>query len=275
MISIRKIYYCLLLGVPLLLGIGSEKAKAQVNFLGKPGYMTSPSASWNEEKRLGLSFGYIPRVYSKDINPGANTPILLNTLNFYNVRAGLTRFMEVNFTVTYRPSLRDRIGIGDRQVDFRFRLKEENKYWPSIVLAITPPGSNAPFMSQDYLVLTKNIALKSWMLQFTAGYGSPYMIKKNRTGDGPKYSFAKKDSFFGVDYLVGPFGGMSVKPLDWAGLMVEYNTNTINAGVFVDIQDWLSVNAYTFEGKKLAFNIAMQFSLDFKPKELRAYERKH
>ncbi|WP_262511686.1 YjbH domain-containing protein [Echinicola strongylocentroti] len=259
----------------LLLLFGYQQAEAQINFIGKPGYMTTPSAMWYEEKRLGLSFGYVPRNYSKDIHPGANTPVDLNTLNFYNVRAGITRFMEINFTVTYRPLLPDQIGIGDRQVDFRFHLLREKKYRPSLVLGITPPGSSAPFMSQDYLVATKNIAAGIWDFQFSLGYGSPYVIKKNTGEDSSPIVIALKEKFYNSRYLVGFFGGMEVKPVEWGGLMVEYNTSTINAGAFVDVKDWLTFSAYTFEGKSWAFNVALQFGLDFKPKELRAYEKNH
>src|SRR5690606_16732697 len=97
----------------------SNHGQAQVNILGKPGYMATPSAAW-EEKPLGLSFAYLPREYSIFNSPGNR-----NTVNFYNARLGFASFMEVGISVANRPLMSDQIGVGDRQLDFRFRLFKE------------------------------------------------------------------------------------------------------------------------------------------------------
>ncbi|UCS93972.1 YjbH domain-containing protein [Echinicola marina] len=248
---------------------------AQMNFLGKPGLMTIPSAEWIIERPLGLSFSYIPKEYSKSINPGANTARGDNTLNFYSVRAGLTDFLEVNFSLTYRPRIKEDIGIGDRQVDFRFKLLQESKWRPQIVLGVTPPGSVAPFMAQDYLVMTKNLRSKHDLsYQVILGYGSPFYIKKNRQKEGflNQLELARKRDFYNAQYLTGFFYGGRVAYKNWGGAMVEYNTNTWNFGGYVNIGNTWHFQVYSFEGNHLAFGAAAAFKLDGKPKELRAYD---
>jgi hypothetical protein len=155
----QHIIYLFLLALLL-----TKPALGQVNFFGKPGLMAIPSAEWNEEQPLGFSFAYLPREYSL-FQTNANN----NTLNLYSVRMGITSFMEMNLSIAYRPLLKDKIGIGDRQLDFRFKLLQETTFLPSLVLGITPPGSVSPVMSHDYLVATKNFHTGIGTLKLTGG----------------------------------------------------------------------------------------------------------
>jgi hypothetical protein len=244
--------------------------------MGKPGYITLPSAEWFDNKPLGLAMAYVPKEYSSDILGSASTPEDLNTINMFSVRAGLTSFMDVNLSIAYRPLLKQRIGIGDRQFDFRFRLLKEKNNLPSIVLGWTPPGSRSPVLAHDYLVVTKNFGSGIGIFQLTAGYGSPYILWRDKEDDNNFWKSMKlklKSDFKDSRYLSGFFGGMKYTPFDFGGLMLEYNTQTINAGAFINIKDWLYIQGTTYEGKEWALNMALHFSLTKSPITLRKYEK--
>jgi hypothetical protein len=74
-------------------------------------------------------------------------------------------------------------------------------------------------------------------------------------------------------YLTGFFGGITYAPVNFGGIMLEHDTNTINAGAFVKIWDRLYLQGYTFEGKEFAFQFSSHFSLDFSPRTLKRYEK--
>lgn len=254
----------------LLAFLLTKPVLGQVNFFGKPGLMAIPSAEWNEEQPLGFSFAYIPREYSL-FQTNANN----NTLNLYSVRMGITSFMEMNLGIAYRPLLKDKIGIGDRQLDFRFKLLGETKFLPSLVLGITPPGSVSPIMSHDYLVATKNFGTGIGTLKVTGGYGSPYIFIRNKESDkNIDIKIRQKKDYYNKLYLTGFFGGITYAPVDFGGIMLEYDTNTINTGAYIKLWDRLYLQAYTFEGKDFAFQLSSHFRLDFSPRALRRYEKR-
>ncbi|WP_243735804.1 YjbH domain-containing protein [Christiangramia sabulilitoris] len=238
--------------------------------MGKPGYINTPSAEWMEQKPVGFSFAHLPGAYSMFGNE-------LTTVNFYNARAAFTSFFEVNLSVAHRPARAEinRLGVGDRQLDFRFRILKEKKYTPSIVLGWTPPGSAAPYLAHDYLVLTKNFETSIGKLQISSGYGSPYVfIKKPNSESFLDFEVQRKsDSRLKANYLTGFFAGLKYQPVTWGGLLAEYDSNTINAGAYIQPWEWLNLQGHTYEGREFAFSAAVNFSLDFLPKTLRSYEK--
>ena len=249
---------------------------AQVNSMGKPGYITTPSAEWFPDKSVGFSFAYIPGEYTADILGSGETPAGINQMNLYSLRAQVLSFVELDLTIANRPQMKERIGVGDRQLDLRFHLFREKKYLPSIVLGWTPPGSVSPVLAHDYLVITKNIFTRLGSFQVSLGYGSPYIImRENNSEDNIWRSLQvkRKKDFLNSRYLSGFFGGFSWMPVEFGGLMLEYNTQTWNTGVFVKIMDRFYIQAYNFEGKEWGLSGALQFPLNFAPKALRQYEK--
>lgn len=240
----------------------------QVNFLGKPGYIATPSAEWMEERPLGLSFSYLPDEYSI-----FNTPGDRNIVHFYNARMTFASFMEMNVSIAHRPLMSDKIGVGDRQLDFRFRLIKEKKYFPAIVLGWTPPGSVSPVMAHDYVVATKNFYTGFGRISLSGGYGSPYIIKRKSGGDALDLEVMKKIDFQGGKYLTGFFGGITYEPFSFAGVMLEYDTQTLNAGAYLKPLPWLLLQGHTFEGKEFGFSVSGNFPLNFAPRVLRRYEK--
>ena len=190
--------------------------------------MATPSAAW-EEKPLGLSFAYLPRQYSTSFLNYESTPTP-HHLNFYSSRLQFASFMEVNVSIANRPSSTARHGIGDRQLDFRFRILQEKKYRPSVVFGWTPPGSVSPLLAHDYFVATKNFNPKLGKFSLTLGYGLPFVWDKNEDYTSIlNYLILKnKANFIDGGYLSGFFGGISYEPVTFAGFMMEYDTHTIN-----------------------------------------------
>lgn len=233
--------------------------------MGKPGYINSPSADWVEDRPLGFSFGYLPSEYSIFTTGHA--------VQFYNARLDVTSFMSINLSVAYRreQAEQNKLGIGDRHIDFRFRLLREKEYLPSIVLGWTPPGSVAPYLAHDYLVATKNFKTGLGKFQVNAGYGSPWVFLSNSHADSflDLHIEKKIDTRMKSDYLTGFFGGVSWQPLDFIGLMLEYDSNTVNGGLYIKPWEWMNLQAYTYEGKTWGISTSLNFVLDLKPKALK------
>jgi len=249
-----------------------QPAVGQINFLGKPGVMTTPSASWEEEEQLGLSFSYIPSENSRDVFNFRNS-LDRSDLNFYNLRIGLTTFLEIGLSLGHRPDLPRSGGIGERHLDFRLKILNERKFWPSIVVGITPPGSVAPVIAHDFLVATKNFKTNVGNINVTTGYGSPFVFIRQPDQGFFDITVIEKKDYYDSQYLTGFFASIIYSPVDFAGVMVEYNTNTVNAGAYIKLWDWLHLQGYTFEGKKAAFQIAGHFPLDFSPFALRKHKK--
>lgn len=247
----------------------SQEANSQVNIMGKPGYINIPSADWYEEQPLGFSFNHLPGPYNMYGNEKTG-------VNFYNVRATFTSFFEVNLSLAHRPGRAriNNLGVGDRQFDFRVRLLSEKEYFPAIVIGLTPPGIEAPYLSHDYLVASKNIKSGFGNFTFSGGYGFPYVLRRREEAEFYFHVyFSKKSILIQNNYLSGFFGGVSYKPFDFGGLLFEYDSNTFNAGAFIKPFNWLILQGTTYEGKEWGFSAAFNFSLDHSPYSLKNYEK--
>ena len=245
----------------------SSGATSQINFMGKPGLMMTPGTTWEEDYHLGANFAVIPWEYSLFENFTE-----LNTTQFYSVRAGFSSFMEVNLSIAHRPKMADKIGVGDRQIDFRFRLLKEKKYQPALVIGLSVPGSTSPVMHHDYLVLSKGFETRYGFFKANLGYGSPLVVRKLPGKDNFFNSLhldRKKDLRSG-NYLNGFFGGLSYMPISFGGLMLEYDTRTWNMGGFLKIRDRFYAHIFNFEASSSwGISFSAQFPLDIKPKSLR------
>ena len=240
----------------LLLLATFQYSKAQVSVYGKPGLVSIPTAEWFENKPFGVSYAFVPDAYASDLFR-TNLEAPKNRARIVGFRAQFTSFFEVGFNLTQRLEIKDRIGIGDRHMDARFRILKENNKRPSLVLGVTVPFSQAPVVNHDYIVATKTIG----NFKLSLGYGSPYQMQ---TGDNSNLfrsiKFEAKDSPQGNDYLVGFFGGAFYQLSDNLGITTEYNTNTINTGVFYK-HDFFIIQLNSFEFKALSLSLSSHFSL--------------
>ena len=240
----------------LLLLAAFQYSKAQVSVYGKPGLVSIPTAEWFENKPFGVSYAFVPDAYASDLFR-TNLEAPKNRARIVGFRAQFTSFFEVGFNLTQRLEIKEQIGIGDRHMDARFRILKENNKRPSLVLGVTVPFSQAPVVNHDYIVATKTFG----SLKLNLGYGSPYQMQ---TGDNSNLfrsiKFESKESPQGNDYLVGFFGGASYQLSDNLGITAEYNTNTINTGVFYK-HDFFIIQVNSFEFKALSVTLSSHFSL--------------
>lgn len=234
--------------------------------MGKPGAVNTPTAMWLEEQPLGFSVARLPGEYSMF------TREIGDDVVFYNARLNFTSFLAANLSIAYRreKAQQNRLGIGDRQFDLRFRLLKEKEWLPAVVIGITPPGSAAPYLSHDYIVLTKNFQHSLGKFQVSAGYGSPYVFRRENESDSYFDVFVeKKSNFLDNNYLSGFFGSLVYKPVNWSGLMLEHDSHTFNAGLFITPLKWLSLQLTSYEFKEFSYSAAVNFKLDLLPQKLR------
>ncbi|WP_158860057.1 hypothetical protein [Lunatibacter salilacus] len=243
---------------------------AQVNVLGKPGYIMTPNARWEQENQLALSFSYVPQAYAINHFMGA-----YHTENIYGVGVGLTDFMEVYLNITRVRARASDIGVGDRHLGFRFRLLAEEKHGVSAVLIVSAPIGTNQHLNHDALIVEKTAELSSTLrLRATLGYALPVIfVIPTKEGNRSLSLLLKSKKQENIRYLSGVFGGFS---LDWnekVGLSMEHDGHSVNAGVFVRPLPWLLLQGHTFEAKELGFSFSLSFPLSVPPKEMRADER--
>lgn len=248
----------------------SGQLTAQVNVLGKPGYIMTPNAQWEKENELALSFSFVPQAYAINNFTGA-----YHTENIYGVGVGLTDFMEVYLNITRVQERAGYIGIGDRHLGFRFRLLAEENYGVSAVLVVSAPLGTNQFINHDALIIEKSAELSStFRLRATLGYALPVIFAiPTNAGNRSLSLLVKSKEEANIRYLSGVFGGLS---LDWkkrAGLTVEHDGHTLNAGIFVRPLPWMQIQGHTFEARELGFSLSLCIPLSVSPKEMRADER--
>ncbi|WP_158860001.1 YjbH domain-containing protein [Lunatibacter salilacus] len=258
------------LSVLLVLWVGFKSPVfSQVNVLGKPGHVLTPSAQWDTLRQVGFSFGTIPESYS--INNFMKRHV--GPEHIYGVKLPITGFMEVNINFTRKPELANRIGVGDRHIDVRLHLLKERKILPSVVLVLTPPEGESTFLSQDLLVATKNVLLgTAGTLQISGGFSSPNFYRVSKTGSGDSRGFARKTSL-GNNYLNGFFGSLQWQPWEFMGLIVEHDSQKINTGMFVHWKERFYLQGNLIDNREIGITTSVRFPLDFSPFELRRYAK--
>jgi hypothetical protein len=264
----KKINYLFLFTV--LWAVVGSPALAQVNVLGKPGQVLTPSAQWDSLRQVGFSFGTLPERYS--VNNFMRRHV--GPEHIYGVRLPITGFLEVNINFTRKPELADRIGVGDRHIDVRVHLLKEKRILPSLVLVLTPPEGESTYLSQDLLVATKNIPLgTAGRLRVSGGYSSPYFLRVSETSGGEPRGIARKTSL-GNEYLNGFFGSLQWQPWEFVGLMVEHDSQKINTGMFVQWRERFYLQGNFIDNRALGITASVRLPLDFAPFELRRYANK-
>jgi len=203
---------------------------------GTRGLIKAPTARMYESGTLAIGMGYIPAKFFKRTygefkgirtgNPGLNTFITVNPLPFMEImfRYSHELNMKVNQQTKYFP---------DRMFTARFRILEENKSRPSIVIGLqdisealflTSGGSN---YSSAYVVGSKLIKLKNFHFDLSLGYSNDI-----------RYLPAK--SYKGI------FGGVEIQYNEFkkAQLLIDYDTTSLNIG----LQSYLLSRIHTVIG---------------------------
>ena len=259
----RRFWLVWLLSMPTFFFIWTA-AVSQVNLLGKPGYVMVPSAEWESEQGFTLFAGYLP------VESTINTSSYFNYDGiYYGGRVGLTSFLEVSLNITYHFG-KERVGIGDRQMDARLRLRKESKNFPAVAVILSVPVESNNLIAYNALSLTKNFRLLGkTTLQLTGGYGSTYFLG---TPYGRSLDFYPKRDV-GNRYLNGFFGGMSWKPVPWLGILADYDSRALNAGLWLGYKDRVGVQLYGYGMKHFGGSAYLRIPLNQESRELRRYRK--
>ncbi len=248
-----------------------QEVSAQVNVLGKQGYLMTPASRWDNQKRdVVLGMAYIPEHFA--INYFMKKPyrelMVHGDIEVFD-------FLRVGINLTYLPEIPQRVGVGDRHIDFSLRVWKEKKWRPSLMLILTPPAGLSDYLNHNAVVMSKTISWNSMdRFEFSIGFGmdkSLYQRKLN--SQGRRFDLISRRQL-GNRYLNGFFSGMKYNPSNWLSLMLEYDSSDFHAGANVIIWKRLSMQVAFYGFEKWGGMLHYRFPLEIKPRELRRYEKK-
>jgi hypothetical protein len=227
------------------LGVSSQ------SLTGTRGLIKAPTARMYESGTLAIGMGYVPSKFNyrfNDINrfrsgnAGLNTFVTVNILPFMEIMFRYSH--ELNMRVTPQTQY-----FPDRMFTARFKLLEEKRNRPSIVLGL-----------QDISALTETTCESC--SNFTATYivGSKILNYKDFTFD-ISFGYASDLIKLPAKDFKGFFGGVEVKynEFEKAQLLIDYDTTSLNVGV----QGFLFDRIHTVLGL-----------MDFEPMFILAYRYK-
>jgi hypothetical protein len=218
--------------------------------MGVSGLLTVPSAEMQPQGRFMAGANYLPDVMTP-------RQWAYNTGNyFFNIT--FLPFLEVAYRCTlFKQNASGRNGRSrwqqDRSVSLRLRLLKESRYLPAIVagsndvfttnqLNPVEDVSSNRYFSSVFAVATKRWHIGGHVVEFTLGGLVP--MRKQAIQEG---------LFAGVGYTF-PFR----MPLS---LLVEYDTNQVNAGMKARLFNHCSVHVLACGFKSLSGGIRYEFDL--------------
>jgi len=242
------------------------------NVLGKPGYILAPSASEIPQPfQMGVS--WLPPEISFSDNE-YNTSSQDGSL-IYHFGVSLTDFFQVNINITYGIN-RPRTGIGDRQLDFRFRLLTERKHWPGLILILAPPGAYTNYLAHNAVVATKTFSFNSThkILEVTGGYGLPYNFAGLSVINKTPFEFYDKRAG-GLWYLNSFFAAAAIHPAPWLSFSTEITNRTAAAALTFRKSNYIMAQINWFPSVGLGGSLNFNIPLDFDAPELRHFRKRN
>lgn len=239
-------------------------ARGQVNLGGKPGLLNIPTATNLAEGTLSFGAVYNPVNYGL-IFPGSNGERV-----FFGNLAILPR-LNLNVTllkpiyVHQKPVWDD---IGDRQLDISYLLLKEKGLRPAVSIIMSSPFTIDANMLTHVLVATKTFELnENWQTMITVGVGSPYFVYREKIlydnaniFDGFRWQ-KKSEYIHNNSFLVGFFGGAKLDFRKQAGIMLEYDSNHVNAGGYVHLFKRWTLQAGLINFDQWTFGSVYSFAL--------------
>jgi hypothetical protein len=246
----------------------------QMNISGKPGLMYIPTSVSPRDGTLSIGGSYNPETYSFRRNGDFSE-------NIYFVNLTFIPRLEVNLTLTRSngvrriAAIRDRSGIGDRQLDVKYQVLTERDNRPSVALVVSAPFGVNNFFNSNALVAGKTWKVSEKVnLELTAGMGSPYYLLRKMNPDGSNTSLfsaikVRKKSELPYRYLSGPFGGLNIRYKNIGGGMVEWDSQRLNMGVYTTLFKKWTVQAAILNFDQVSFGTSYTLNLKDLPKQLR------
>lgn len=150
-----------------------------------------------------------------------------NDFTPYGVSIGFLPFLELGFRFNRQLGV-EREALGDRLLLVRIQAVSERGRRPAVTFGahdfLKSTGEETRKFNALYVVATKHFesSLPTGRIGVHLGYGTDLI-------DAKAHQFA------------GPFAGVSARPSEWIEVMVEHDTETLNAGVRGHIMDHVRV----------------------------------
>lgn len=254
----------------LLILYVSTSLHAQMNFSGKPGLLNIPTAVENKSGSFIFGYAYNPIKYSFRRNGQQSESIYYVNLTMLSRLDINLNLMRMNGKTRHQDK-----GIGDRQLDFRYLILKEKKYQPALALYLSMPFAIDNSFTTNALVATKTFRFHThFSAQITAGYGSPYYLKRNeseKTNSGifNNIKLQDKDKENRYKYLSGPIGGLNLSYKNKAGLLLEWDSRHFNVGAYGKLFKKWTIQAGVINLDQVTFGTSYALNLKSLPRRLK------
>lgn len=252
--------------VPLFLSflLVAFTARAQVNLAGKPGLINVPTATDIKEGTLSFGAVYNPANYALKFRGSFGERVFFGNLAILprlNINVNILKPIYIH----QDPIWDD---LGDRQLDISYLLLKEKRLRPAVSIILSSPFTVDATMLTQVVVATKTLEFnKHWRSMITIGVGSPFFVYRDgsiSTNYNVFSSFKwqkKSDYFYYNHYLVGLIGGIKLDYRDRAGVVLEYDSNWVNAGVYATLFKRWTLQAGLVNFDQWTFGTVYSFTL--------------
>jgi len=211
--------YAILFSFFLVVGLLRVESSVAQSVTGTTGLFSIPTARVMPDKTVSAGFYFFPGALSNYSRDG-----LYDNGNFHATLTFLPR-LEVMFRYTgmlgETKSAR-KIRFMDRMIAARIQLTDESRFLPAVLLGFQDFGgtfgaSANNYFGANYVVITKEIPLPSFLTDFSTGYA--YDLKKDP-------SIALHGLFAGAEFRH--------TQISYVSLILEYDSERINAATKID-----------------------------------------
>ena len=204
----RRLLWGTLLGLSVLLAFDSGTASAQ-SLTSTTSLVRVPVAFVPADGTVSIGGGFVNRKYTDFVDGRFHyTPYFVSVAYF--------PFLEVSLRFT-RPIGQEGIGqdLGDRMISLRVQVLRERDTRPALLVGLHDiVSTTAPKFNALYIVASKHVA--------STAVTGPIDV---HLGYGTNWYEARRHEF------VGFFGGISVSPLPFTDLLLEYDGEIPTGGV--------------------------------------------
>ena len=217
---------------------------------GTSGLIHIPSARMLEDGQLVIGAAYIPKPYffrwGVNENPGLTTYITYQILPFVELMFRYTHELNRLFLnpngLDYFP---------DRMFSIRFKLLDEKKYIPAIVLGahdfskltgLSSQASVNSMYSATYFVTSKKIDFKGFIIDTSLGYAFDFLNLETKDYRGIFYGIELKNNNY-----------------DFISLIIENNSKNFNTGFRLSPFRILNIMVGLWDFKKPTFSFNYKF----------------
>lgn len=237
----------------------SPFCEAQTTIFGKTGLIYIPTATRTGDGTFQFGYHYNPIRYGFRYK-GQNS----ESISFVNLTLLPRLEININLLQYNNHKVLDQKGIGDRQLDIKYLILTETARRPAIAAIISPPFGINSSVSADVLVATKTFKLAPRVFaEVTAGFGSPFYFQRGNKVNNDIFEDMRlgKKKNLSYQYLSGPVGGVNLRLDRQAGLMLEWDSQRFNMGVYGRLFKRWTVQAGLLNFDQITFGTSYALNL--------------